>query len=131
QPPPDTTFKEFVADLARDCTCSRPPLPWLVTITRISPKSLDRNNLGGALKRVIDAVARWVQVDDREDGRAGSRVDYDLKQRQGPAGVFRVAIRIETRTPALMLARAELELVEQCGPAVVAEWHRQQAGGVQ
>lgn len=45
-----------------------PPLPVVVTLTRIAPRSLDRaDNLPGSMKHVLDGVADVYGVDDRSD----------------------------------------------------------------
>jgi hypothetical protein len=36
----------------------------VVTLTRVSPRTLDDDNLRGALKSVRDGVATWLRVDD-------------------------------------------------------------------
>src|ERR1043165_6538891 len=41
-----------------------PPLPLLVTITRVGPRRLDDDNLAGACKYVRDQIAAEVGVDD-------------------------------------------------------------------
>ena len=41
-----------------------PPLPCLVTLTRIGPRLLDGDNLQAAGKGVRDQVARWLGCDD-------------------------------------------------------------------
>lgn len=41
-----------------------PPLPLLVTITRIGPRTLDDDNLASACKYVRDEIAKVVGVDD-------------------------------------------------------------------
>jgi hypothetical protein len=41
-----------------------PPGPVAVTLTRISGRRMDDDNLAGGFKAVRDAVARWLQVDD-------------------------------------------------------------------
>lgn len=44
-----------------------PPLPVLVTLTRVGPSNgLDDDNLAGSLKAVRDEVAKWLCVDDRK-----------------------------------------------------------------
>jgi hypothetical protein len=45
----------------------KPPFPVKVTFTRCSPRSLDKHNLPGALKHVIDGVADAYGVDDGDD----------------------------------------------------------------
>ena len=41
-----------------------PPMPLLVTITRIGPRYLDDDNLASACKYVRDEIAKKVGVDD-------------------------------------------------------------------
>ena len=47
---------------------SPPPMPWVVILTRRSPGKMDDDNAFGAMKGVRDALARWVGVDDGDDG---------------------------------------------------------------
>jgi hypothetical protein len=42
------------------------PLPCVVTLTRMSPRLLDDDNLRGALKATRDGIADWLGVDDRD-----------------------------------------------------------------
>jgi hypothetical protein len=43
-----------------------PPLPVVVTMTRVGPSNgLDDDNLASAFKGVRDEIARWLGVDDR------------------------------------------------------------------
>lgn len=61
-----------------------PPPPWCVRMTRLSPSSLDDDNLGSAFKRVRDRLAQWLGVDDR-----ASAVAFCVAQerRRGEPGV--------------------------------------------
>lgn len=65
--------------------------PWIVTVTRIAPGSgLDgHDNLATACKHVVDEVASWMGVDDRDE-----RVEWRTEQARGPWGV---RVRIEDR----------------------------------
>jgi hypothetical protein len=54
----------------------------VVTLTRIAPRSLDDDNLRGALKGVRDQVATALGVDDRS-----KLVRWDYGQEKGEAGV--------------------------------------------
>lgn len=54
------------------------PLPCVVTLTRISPRMLDDDNLQSALKAVRDGVADRLGVDDRDP-----RVEWRYAQRKG------------------------------------------------
>ncbi len=42
------------------------PLPCVVTLTRMSPRLLDDDNLRQALKATRDGIADWLGVDDRD-----------------------------------------------------------------
>lgn len=53
-------------------------LPCVVTLTRISPRLLDDDNLRPALKAVRDGVADRLGVDDRDP-----RVEWRYAQRKG------------------------------------------------
>ncbi|GAC1393251.1 MAG: hypothetical protein NVSMB47_00130 [Polyangiales bacterium] len=66
---------------------ARPPAPPLVVrLTRFGPGRLDpADGLPGSMKHVIDAVARWLGVDDRHD----HLVRYEMRQvRQKEWGVL-------------------------------------------
>lgn len=65
--------------------------PWTVTVTRVAPGSgLDgHDNLATACKHVIDEVAAWMGVDDRDE-----RVEWRVEQEHGPWGA---RVRIEDR----------------------------------
>ena len=65
----------------------RPPLPTVVTLTRIAPRPLDGDNLAGAFKAMRDAVAEWLGVDD-----ADPRVTWAYAQRR--EGVKRYAVEV-------------------------------------
>jgi hypothetical protein len=58
--------------------------PWYVRITRLSAKTLDRDNLGRALKAIQDTIAAMLKVDD-----GSPLVEWDPQQRveKGPLGV--------------------------------------------
>lgn len=61
-----------------------PPLPLMVTITRVSPGStpLDDDNTSSAAKYVRDEIARWVGKDDGDPG-----FTWRCAQARGPWGV--------------------------------------------
>lgn len=77
-------------DAQKRATRSRCP-PWtggpllLVTLTRVSPRALDDDNLRGALKSVRDAVATWLRVDD-----ASPLVRWEYAQEKGATPMVRV-----------------------------------------
>ncbi len=62
-------------------------VPCAVTMTRLSARNLDDDNLRGALKAIRDGVADALAVDDRDP-----RVTWEYGQEKGPAGV-RIEIR--------------------------------------
>lgn len=62
----------------------KPPIPCVCVLTRFAPSNgLDDDNLAGSLKGVRDAVAQWLEVDDRDR----SRVRYVYEQQRGSWGV--------------------------------------------
>ena len=58
-------------------------LPAVVTMVRLSPGTLDDDNLRGALKGVRDEIARQLGVDDRD-----ARVEWKYAQGRGKAAVL-------------------------------------------
>jgi len=42
-----------------------PRASYSLRLTRIAPRTLDADNLAGCFKHIIDAVAKWLGVDDR------------------------------------------------------------------
>lgn len=68
-----------------------PPFPVRVTLTRIAPRKLDyHDNLRSGFKAVADAVADWLQVDDRDP-----RVAWLYDQRRGRPREYAAEIGIE------------------------------------
>lgn len=65
--------------------------PYLVTITRVSPGTLDDDNNVGACKHVRDAVAKLLDVDDGDN----SAVRFVCEQRRGKRGEYGVDVEIE------------------------------------
>ena len=68
----------------------RPPLPVVVTLTRIAPRSLDSDNLQGAFKGVRDEVSKWIGYPDNDP-----RIEWRYGQRQGGVKVYAIEVRIE------------------------------------
>jgi hypothetical protein len=68
----------------------RPSLPAVVTLTRVSPRPLDGDNLQGAFKGVRDQVAAWFGIDD-----ASSWVTWAYAQRRGAVGEYGIELRFE------------------------------------
>jgi hypothetical protein len=66
-----------------------PALPAVVTLTRIGPRTLDGDNLQGALKSVRDGVADALGVDD------GSKdIEWHYVQEKG---VHAVRVKVESK----------------------------------
>jgi hypothetical protein len=74
-----------------------PPPPYVITITRIGPRTLDSDNLAGAAKHVRDGVADWLGIDDGD-----KRLTWLYDQRSGGPGVYgcEISIRAEMQGPA-------------------------------
>jgi len=71
---------------------SRPPLPVILTITRIAPRLLDDDNLARACKAVRDEIAKAYSVDDRDDA-----ITWRYSQRTGKPREYACEILIEPR----------------------------------
>ncbi len=69
-------------------------LPVVVTLTRISPKALDDDNLRGAMKAVRDGVADAFGLDDRNP-----QLRFEYAQRRGGVGERAVGISIQSVAP--------------------------------
>ncbi len=67
-----------------------PPPPYLITIARIGPKTLDCDNLAGSAKHVRDGVADWLGIDDGD-----ARLTWKYSQRSAGPGVYACEITIE------------------------------------
>ena len=67
-----------------------PPLPLLVTITRIGPRRLDDDNLTSACKYVRDQIAAAIGTDDGSD-----QYTWQCEQRIGKK--YGVDVEITTR----------------------------------
>lgn len=77
--------------------------PLTITLTRISPRKLDDDNLRSALKSVRDGIADRLEIDDRD-----SRVTWEYGQRKGDS--WEQAVLVEARlrdTVAVMKAVGE------------------------
>lgn len=80
-------------DMVLRCKLGSPPaLPLIVTVTRVAPgRGLDpHDNLPGACKHVVDAIAVWLGIDDRDP-----RITWRYDQRADGHTVG-VGIRMET-----------------------------------
>ncbi len=67
-----------------------PPPPYVITLTRIGPRTLDDDNLAGAFKHVRDGVADWLRIDDGD-----KRLSWRYEQRRGLPKEYAAEIRIE------------------------------------
>lgn len=67
-----------------------PPLPLIVSITRVGPRRLDDDNLASACKYVRDEIARKVGVDDGSD-------QYSWQYYQRTSSEYGVDVEIVTR----------------------------------
>jgi len=68
----------------------RPDPPVVVTLTRISPRGLDDDNLRSALKGTRDGVADWLGIDDGSD-----QITWKYGQERGRPKEQAVRIEIE------------------------------------
>lgn len=72
-----------------------PEPPLTVTVTRVAPGQLDaHDNLPGSCKAIVDAIAAWLGLDDRDP-----RLSWQYDQRRDGRTVG-VGIRIERRAEA-------------------------------
>ena len=71
----------------------KPNLPVVVTITRITPRALDFDNLHGGMKTAIDTIADWL-IPGLAPGRADGdpRLEFKLEQRKGPPKEYSIEV---------------------------------------
>ncbi|NII53568.1 endodeoxyribonuclease RusA [Luteibacter sp. SG786] len=69
----------------------RPPLPVVVRLVRIAPRSLDDDNLQGVFKAIRDGVADAYGIDDKDR----SRIRFEYDQERGAPHQY--GVRIEVR----------------------------------
>ena len=67
----------------------RPPLPAVITLTRLASRKLDSDNLAGAFKAVRDGVADALNLDDGDE-----RLDWRYAQEKAPRGHYAVRVEI-------------------------------------
>lgn len=63
---------------------------WIVTLTRISSRRVDSDNLAGRLKGVRDQVAAQLGIDDGSDS-----AEWHYEQRRSVGAVHAVEVRVE------------------------------------
>jgi len=83
------TLAGVSATLAFDNCAPKPPL--IVTMTRISPRLLDDDNLAAAFKSVRDGIADALGIDDRDP-----RITWKCEQAKGKPSRCEIAIERET-----------------------------------
>lgn len=71
----------------------RPPLPLVITITRLSSGRMDSDNLAISAKHIRDGIADWLGIDD---GHLG--LEWRYQQEKCPRGRF--AVRAEIKSAA-------------------------------
>lgn len=76
-----------------------PPLPLTITLTRVSPGTLDGDNLQHALKFCRDGVADWLALAYGKGNDAQEGLTWAYAQAKGGRGEYAVEVTI-TRTPA-------------------------------
>lgn len=67
-----------------------PPLPVVVTLTRVAPRQLDGDNLQGSLKAIRDEVARWLGSGDSPK----DEILWRYEQRRGEPKAYAVEVHI-------------------------------------
>jgi len=67
-------------------------LPLTITLTRVSSRQLDSDNLASAMKAVRDGIADAIGVNDGD-----SRLEWRYKQERAGAGEYGVLVEIERR----------------------------------
>jgi len=60
-----------------------------LTLVRLGGRKLDRDNLAGSFKGILDCVSAWLRVDDGDEERLG------LRWLQEPGGAYGVRIELE------------------------------------
>jgi hypothetical protein len=89
------TVRSRRAKAARRCAfhmVSKHPLPCIVTLTRLSPGTLDDDNLRSALKATRDGIAEKLGADDRP----GSGIEWRYGQEICRRGDYGVRVEIES-----------------------------------
>lgn len=67
------------------------PLPVIVTLTRVAPRSLDSDNLQSAFKSFRDGIADAHGVNDKDE----KVIKFEYAQRKGKPGECAVECKIE------------------------------------
>lgn len=71
-------------------------LPCQITLTRISPRSLDQDNLIASFKHTRDTIAGYL-IPGLQAGRADSdeRIQWNYDQRKGEVSEYAIEIKLE------------------------------------
>ena len=69
-----------------------PPLPLVVTMTRIAPRAFDDDGLPGSFKGVRDAIAACYGVDD---GPKETRLRWVYAHRKGEPRQYAIEVKLE------------------------------------
>jgi hypothetical protein len=85
----------------------RHDIPCMVTITRIGPATLDKDNLQGACKSIRDGIADRLGVDDRSPA-----IEWRYRQEKRGKGVYGVEILIEPMPDELRIQCVQPSLLE-------------------
>lgn len=72
----------------------KPPLPVVVTLTRIGPRDLDTDNLAAGFKSVRDEIAVWLGCGDS----TRDPVTWVYEQRRGERNQYATQITVESST---------------------------------
>lgn len=73
---------------------TRPTLPCVVVMTRVSVLSLDDDNAVSAMKGVRDSIAKWIGVNDRDP-----RICFHVGQEKCKRGSEQLRVCIRGREP--------------------------------
>lgn len=65
-------------------------MPCVVTLTRVGPRKLDKDNLSGSFKHVQDEIARKLSVDDGDE----SKVMWQYRQEPIGKLMYKLKVRI-------------------------------------
>lgn len=69
----------------------RVAMPCRITLTRIGPKALDKDNLAGSFKHVQDAIAKKLSIDD-----GSPQVTWEYEQM--PIGVRNYGVKVQIKS---------------------------------
>jgi hypothetical protein len=80
--------------LCRHALALAPPLPLLITLTRIAPRSLDQGNLEVSFKAVQDGIADWMAGAPGKGQDRQSGLVWAYAQRKGAPRTYAVYVEI-------------------------------------